>query len=88
MKDAIGRMEDALAIWESIGDRYGQAATLQRLGQAQLRAGEAGKARALLAQAIDLYDDLQDHAQASAVRAELSAMTRRTGCGMPGLPVR
>jgi len=79
MKDAIGRMEDALAIWESIGDRYGQAATLQRLGQAQLRAGEAGKARALLAQAIDLYDDLQDHAQASAVRAELSAMTRRTG---------
>jgi tetratricopeptide (TPR) repeat protein len=71
VEDAITRLEESLAIRESIGDRHGQAATLRRLGQAHASAGNADKAHEFLAQAAALYEDLGDHGLAAEVQADL-----------------
>jgi tetratricopeptide (TPR) repeat protein len=71
MNQAIASLREALAIRRDIGDRHGQARTLQRLGLTQQRAGHPREARELLSEALHLLEELGDHAQSAQVRANL-----------------
>jgi DNA-binding SARP family transcriptional activator len=77
--DALACLRASAAIWQAIGNRYGQAAALHRLGHAQLRAGGADEARTFLAEALRLFEELKDHAQAADVRASLAGIMKAAG---------
>jgi hypothetical protein len=79
MGQAVASLREALVIQRDIGDRHGQARTLQRLGLTQQRAGNAGEARELLFDALHLLDELGDHARAAQVRANLVTFTEAAG---------
>ena len=69
--DAVTCYQQSLAIRRDIGDLHGQAAALRRLSRARQQAGEAGEARRLLSEALRLFEELGDHAQAVEVRSSL-----------------
>ncbi len=62
----------ALALYQRIGDRYSQAATINRLGDTRDAAGDHGAAHRTWQQALTILDDL-DHPDSSQVRAKLAA---------------
>jgi hypothetical protein len=70
---------ESAALWSAIGNRYGQAATLRRLGHAQIRAGQADQARRSMAAALRLFDELGDHTQAAEVRAGVTEIVKELG---------
>ena len=72
MDQAIGRLTESLAIRRDISDRFGQADALRRLGHAHRQAGDKARARELLSEAITLFEDLGDAAEAARTRASLA----------------
>jgi DNA-binding SARP family transcriptional activator len=72
ISDAVACYEQSLAIQRDITDLHGQAETLQRLSQARLQAGAPDDARELLLEALRLFVQLGDNAQAAKLRASLT----------------
>ncbi len=75
---AVTHLREALAIRHDIGDVHGEAVTLQSLGLALDRAGDHAQARDRLAEAVRLFEELGDQAQARAAAEALD------GLGKPG----
>jgi DNA-binding SARP family transcriptional activator/Flp pilus assembly protein TadD len=75
---AITHLGESLAIRHDIGDVHGTAVTLQLLGLALDRAGDHAQARDRLAEAVRLFEELGDQAQARVAREALD------GLGKPG----
>ena len=75
LDEAQGCLRASLAIWRAHGERYGQAATLGRLGLAQKRAGRLAEARELLSEAHFILAELGDLGQAAEIEAELAELT-------------
>jgi DNA-binding SARP family transcriptional activator len=72
--DAIARLRESRAIHQEIGDVHGEAATLRLLGLAVDRAGDRAQAHDLLAEAVRLFEDRGDQAEAASARAALAAI--------------
>jgi hypothetical protein len=68
-----------------VGDRYGEAGTLTRLGDAHRAADDPAAARSGWQHALDLLTDL-DHPDADAVRGELRELSTpsREAAAAPG----
>jgi tetratricopeptide (TPR) repeat protein len=70
--EALSCLQEALSRHRASGNRRRQAATLTSLGTAQSRVGLAAEARGSWAQAMAIFTDLGDSAEADKVRAEQS----------------
>ena len=70
--EALSCLQEALSCHRASGNRRRQAATLTSLGTAQSRVGLAAEARGSWAQAMAIFTDLGDSAEADKVRAEQS----------------
>ena len=70
--EALSCLQEALSCHRASGNRRRQAATLTSLGTAQSRVGLAAEARGSWAQALAIFTDLGDSAEADKVRAEQS----------------
>src|SRR5262249_26123431 len=73
--NAIARLRESLAIRREIGDVHGEAVTLRLLGLALARAGATQRARAQLAPASRLSEELGDQAQGREAGPALAALT-------------
>jgi DNA-binding SARP family transcriptional activator len=71
--EALNCLLEALATHRTTGNRRRQAATLASLGTAQSRLGLAAEARESRAQAVAIFTELGDSAEAEKVRAEQAA---------------
>jgi DNA-binding SARP family transcriptional activator/Tfp pilus assembly protein PilF len=71
--EAMDCLRQALNSHRATGNRRRQAATLRSLGTAQCRAGQRAEARESWAQAVAIFEDLGDSAEAAEVRAEQDA---------------
>ena len=71
--EALDCLEQALNSHRATGNRRRQAATLQSLGAAQSRTGQRAQARESWAQAVAIFEELGDSAEAAEVRAEQEA---------------
>jgi tetratricopeptide (TPR) repeat protein len=71
--EALGCLLEALATHRATGNRRRQAATLTSLGTAQRRLALAAEARGSWAQAVAIFTELGDSAEAEKVRAEQAA---------------
>jgi tetratricopeptide (TPR) repeat protein len=78
-EEAISHYRESLAIRRDIGDRYGQARTLRRLGSALLRTGQHGPGRELLSGSLDLFEALGDQPRAAEIRASLAGLISDAG---------
>jgi tetratricopeptide (TPR) repeat protein len=58
--EARGRYEQALPIYQAIGDRLGEANCLRSLGNVHLSLSEAGEARSRYEQALPIYQAIGD----------------------------
>jgi tetratricopeptide (TPR) repeat protein len=79
ISDAVDCHQESLAIRRGIADPYGQATTLRSLARSSQRSGDTGQAMELLTEALRLYEELEDHAEASEVRASLAEITKAAG---------
>jgi tetratricopeptide (TPR) repeat protein len=70
-EEAIDRFSRALALRRGLGDRLGEAQTVASLAEAHIAAKQPGQARALLAAAQGIFEELHDQARVSAIRAQL-----------------
>jgi DNA-binding SARP family transcriptional activator len=70
--DAMDRLRESLAIRRDIGDRHGQATTLRLLGVALGRAGRPDEARASMAEAQRIFEELGDYEQAAEIHSALA----------------
>ena len=70
--EALSCLQEALSCHRASGNRRRQAATLTSLGTAQSRVGLAAEASGSWAQAMAIFTDLGDSAEADKVRAEQS----------------
>jgi len=70
--EALSCLQEALSCHRASGNRRRQAATLTSFGTAQNRVGLAAEARESWAQAVVIFTDLGDSAEAEKVRAEQS----------------
>jgi tetratricopeptide (TPR) repeat protein len=68
--DALECLRRAVASHQATGNRPRQAATLRSIGTAQSRAGLTAEARASWTQAVAIFEELGDSAEAEEVRAE------------------
>jgi len=68
--EALSCLQEALTSHRASGNRRRQAATLTSLGTAQSRVGLAAAARESWAQAVAIFTELGDSAEAEKVRAE------------------
>jgi DNA-binding SARP family transcriptional activator len=71
--EALDCLEQALDNHRATGNRHRQAATLRSLGTAQNRTGHRAEARESWTQAVVIFTELGDSAQAAEVRAEQDA---------------
>jgi tetratricopeptide (TPR) repeat protein len=71
--EALDCLRQALNSHRATGNRRRQAATLRSLGTAQCRAGQRAEALGSWAQAVAIFEDLGDSAEAAEVRAEQAA---------------
>jgi len=71
-RQARERYQEALRLYERLGERYNQADVLTHLGDAHRAAGDEEAAGLAWRRAWTILDDLQ-HADADAVRARLTA---------------
>jgi tetratricopeptide (TPR) repeat protein len=74
--NAIARLRESLAIHREIGDVHGEAVTLRLLGLAVDRAGDRAQAHDLLAEAVRLFEDRGDQAEATAARTILETIMK------------
>ena len=77
--DAIARLRESLAIRREIGDAHGEAVTLRLLGLAVHRTGDRAQAHDLIAEAVRLFEDRGDQAEATAAQAALAAIMGSVG---------
>jgi DNA-binding SARP family transcriptional activator len=70
--EALSCLQEALSCHRASGNRRRQAATLTSLGTAQSRVGLAAEASGSWAQAMAIFTDLGDSAEADKLRAEQS----------------
>ena len=70
--EALSCLQEALSCHRASGNRRRQAATLTSIGTAQSRVGLAAEARGSWAEAMAIFTDLGDSAEADKVRAEQS----------------
>jgi Tetratricopeptide repeat len=73
--EAAACYERALSIFQTAGDRWGQADTLTNLGDIRRAAGDRLQAQDAWQQAHDILDDLQ-HPDAAKLRAKLVSMDK------------
>ncbi len=71
--DAVDHLRQALASHQGAGNRNRQAVTLRSLAQAHARLGDAAQASEAWLQAVAIFEELGDSAQAAEVRAEQAA---------------
>jgi tetratricopeptide (TPR) repeat protein len=72
---AIARYEQSLRIYRDAGARYGQADTLNHLGDTLAAAGQVDRAGRAWSDAVDILADLR-HPAVAVVRAKLDAVGR------------
>jgi len=77
LSQARGYYDQALPLYDQIGDRLGQANTLQALGDLMVRLAELSQARGYYDQALPLYDQIGDRlGQANTLKALGDLMVR------------
>ena len=72
--EAIQRLSEALNIWQKLGHRYGQAATLSNLGILHRETGSYQKSRAYYRQALAIIISLHDRAHEAYVWSNLGVV--------------
>jgi tetratricopeptide (TPR) repeat protein len=77
--DAVEPIEEALAIFRRVGDRRGEAVTLNRLGLTQARIGDEAGALDSYETAVGILTELGDSHGAGRVLANLGALQRGQG---------
>jgi tetratricopeptide (TPR) repeat protein len=60
MRDAIGKREQALALWQNLGDRYWESHTLKKLGESHYGLFEFGKALNYLNRSLLISKELSN----------------------------
>ncbi len=75
LAEAIGRFQEALSRLRASGDRDGEAWTLRDLGTARADAGSQPEARASLAEALRLFEQIGDREQVAETVARLASLT-------------
>lgn len=79
LEDAVEPIEEALEIFRRIGDRRGEAVTLNRLGLTQARIGDEAGALDSYEAAVAILTELGDAHAAGRVLANLGALHRGQG---------
>jgi tetratricopeptide (TPR) repeat protein/transcriptional regulator with XRE-family HTH domain len=74
VETAIARLRESLAIRREIGDVHGEAVTLRLLGLAVARTGDHAQAHDLITEAVRLFEDRGDQAEAAAARTALATI--------------
>ncbi|EWM17818.1 regulatory protein AfsR [Kutzneria sp. 744] len=72
LAEAIGHLEEALAIWQELGNQRAMGTAMHSLAEARHRAGHTAGVRELLTAALPLA---ADHTRASAIRALLAEVS-------------
>ena len=75
LDEAITSFNEALSKHRAWGVLVGEANTLKHLGEAQAEAGAAAEARASLAAALGIYEQIGDQAEVAATAALLAPLT-------------
>ena len=79
LEDAVEPIEEALEIFRRVGDRRGEAVTLNRLGLTQARIGDEAGALDSYEAAVAILTELGDSHGAGRVLANLGALQRGQG---------
>ena len=79
LEDAVEPIEEALQIFRRVGDRRGEAVTLNRLGLTQARIGDEAGALDSYEAAVAILTELGDSHGAGRVLANLGALQRGQG---------
>jgi tetratricopeptide (TPR) repeat protein len=74
--DAVASLTEAHGLHLASGDLMGQARTLRYLGQALYDSGRADEAVKSWAAALEIFEDLKAEAEAAAIRAMLTTLSR------------
>lgn len=74
--DAATSLTDAIGAHRASGDFVGQATALKYLGQARLAAHDPGEARNSWTQALSIFEQIDERAEAAEVAAALASLPR------------
>jgi tetratricopeptide (TPR) repeat protein len=75
LAEAADMFERALPFHRAVGDRYGEAHDLRRIGAVHSRAGRPDQAREAWTQACGIFEALGEDRRAAELRAQLAELS-------------
>jgi tetratricopeptide (TPR) repeat protein len=74
LDEAVASYEDARRKHRASGELWGEAMTLKHLGEVHAETGDPGKSRASLSEALRIFEQIGDHAEAAETAALIASL--------------